>query len=71
MNETEGSSRKRRQAPGSSMEVMVYIDQGVESDASNIGIDSSDYILAIINIVRLKLPSLIFTAINPWLVFFS
>ena len=52
MNDTEGSSRKRRQVSGSYMEVMVYIDQDVESGASNIGIDASDYILTIINIVR-------------------
>jgi len=35
------------------MEVMVYIDQGVDIAANDIGIDTTDYILAIINIVRL------------------
>jgi len=47
------------------MEVMVYIDQDVESGASNIGIDASDYILSIINIVRTICYTIPYTAINP------
>ena len=65
MNDTEGSSRKRRQVSGSYMEVMVYIDQDVENGASNIGIDASDYILSIINIVRTICYTIPYTAINP------
>jgi len=56
LNETEEILRKKRQvSPGSHMEVMVYIDQGVDNAANDIGIDTTDYILAIINIVRLAL----------------
>ena len=52
-NNTEESSRKRRQTSSTShMEVMVYIDEGVESGAMANNFDVYDYILAIINIVR-------------------
>ena len=66
MNEgknTGESSRKRRQTSSTShMEIMVYIDEGVERDAMANNFNVTDYILAIINIVRHTNTYLFFTA---------
>ncbi|XP_065917760.1 A disintegrin and metalloproteinase with thrombospondin motifs 4-like [Dysidea avara] len=51
VNKMEGHSHKRRQASGSHLEIMVYVDQGVENDANQNGFNVTDYILSIINIM--------------------
>ena len=60
----EGHSHKRRQASGSHLEIMVYVDQGVENDANQNGFNVTDYILSIINIVRYTLHHLILIALS-------
>ena len=52
--EEEGSgARKKRQSSSSTstMELMVYVDAGVQNDARQNGFSVIDYILGIINIV--------------------
>lgn len=53
-SEEEGSNaRKRRQASSttSTIELMVYVDAGVQNDARQNGFDVTEYILGLINIV--------------------
>ena len=51
-SEEESSARKKRQSSSTStMELMVYVDTGVQNDANQHGFSVIDYILGIINIV--------------------
>ena len=52
VSEKESSARKRRQSSSTSnIELMVYVDAGVQNDASQNGFSVIEYILGIINIV--------------------
>ena len=51
-SEEESNRREKRQSSSTStIELMVYIDAGVQNDASQNGFSVIDYILGIINIV--------------------
>ena len=48
----ESAARKKRQSSSTStIELMVYVDAGVQNDANQNGFSVIDYVLGIINIV--------------------
>ena len=50
-NEESNGEKKRQSSSTSTIELMVYVDAGVQNDASQNGFSVVDYILGIINIV--------------------
>ena len=52
-SEEESNGRKKRQSSSSTktIELMVYVDAGVQNDASQNGFSVVEYILGIVNIV--------------------
>ena len=51
-SEEQSNGRKKRQSSSTStIELMVYVDAGVQNDASQNGFSIVEYILGIINIV--------------------
>ena len=54
VSEEESGTRKKRQSSSTStIELMVYVDAGVQNDANQNGFSVIDYILGIINIVSI------------------
>ena len=53
VSENEGSARKKRQSSTATttIELMVYVDSAVQTDAVRNGFSVVDYILGMINIV--------------------
>ena len=50
-NEESNGQKKRQSSSTSTIELMVYVDAGVQNDATQNGFSVVDYILGIINIV--------------------
>ena len=50
-NEESNGQKKRQSSSTSTIELMVYVDAGVQNDANQNGFSVVDYILGIINIV--------------------
>ena len=44
-------ARKKRQSSNNTIELMVYVDAGVQNDTTENGFSVVDYVLGIINIV--------------------
>ena len=53
-SEEDSNERKKRQSSSTNtIELMVYVDAGVQNDANQHGFSVIDYILGIINIVSI------------------
>ena len=51
--EESGTRKKRQSSSATTIELMVYVDAGVQNDANQNGFSVIDYILGIINIVSI------------------